>query len=275
MARGRMLNKSVCASLKFHDLPDDTCRLMATWTISLLDVRGVFYGDPAMVKSAVFPRRADVTIEQIGHYLEAMQALGLIVIFRAKGDLWQWWPGFPENQVGLRTDRESTDFPPPPDAIPQDGGNPPEGIPQDDGEFPPEMNLREGKEKGKARDYLDDVLAGQGEAGIASPTEDGDMWLEYRDKAISSYHKLTKIKPNEVAKGAIGNLAGETGFDLQKWRESIQSCLLNGVKAGNVSCMIDTYWVGGNYQDLYARKNGGEEDSTIVVEDGKRIKVVK
>ena len=115
MARGRMLNKTVCASLKFQELPDDTCRLLATWIISQLDVRGVFYGDPAMVKSYVFPRRADITIDDVRGYLDEMQATGLIVLFEAKGDIWQFWPGFTDNQAGLRADRETTEFPEPPD----------------------------------------------------------------------------------------------------------------------------------------------------------------
>lgn len=133
MARGRMLNKMVCASLKFHDLPDDTCRLLATWIIPHLDKNGVFYADPAMVKSYVFPRRADITTEQVQEYLDCLVYAGLVVFFEAKGDTWQHWPGFMDNQVGLRADRETTDFPQPPEAMPetirQDAGKMPEPIP--------------------------------------------------------------------------------------------------------------------------------------------------
>lgn len=113
MARGRMLNKSVSASKKFHLLPDDTCRLLATWTIAHLDINGVFYADPVMVKSLIFPRRGDVNIEQIELYIEAMQRIGLIILFEADGQLWQYWPGFADNQANLRTDREKSDFPAP------------------------------------------------------------------------------------------------------------------------------------------------------------------
>jgi len=154
MARGRMLNKTICASKQFDDLPDDTCRLLATWIISNLDCRGVFYGDPAMVKSYVFPRRADVTMDQVTGYLETMSKVGLIVLFDAKGETWQYWPGFADNQIGLRAERERTTFPPPPGYIPQDdgkmpetippsGGEMPDAIPQDDGEMPAEVKLKE------------------------------------------------------------------------------------------------------------------------------------
>lgn len=140
MARGRMLNNSISRSLKFDQLPDDTSRLLATWLISHLDKNGVFYGDPVMIKSLIFPRRGDVTIEQVETYLQAMQDVGLIILFEAEGQLWQYWPGFTDNQIGLRADREATDFPLPPteDDIPEpaleptpepDNGNFPEQIP--------------------------------------------------------------------------------------------------------------------------------------------------
>ncbi len=158
MARGRMLNRSVCASVKFQDLPDDTCRLLATWIISQLDVRGVFYGDPVMVKSYVLPRRDDVTADDVRGYLQAMQDAGLIVLFEAKGDVWQYWPGFAANQVGLRTEREVTDFPLPPadptEAPPRDDGNLPEPCRNDAGTNPaniPQKGIERNRSKGKGK----------------------------------------------------------------------------------------------------------------------------
>ncbi len=145
MARGRMLNKSVGASKKFQALPDDTCRLLASWTISHLDKRGVFHADPAMVRSYVFPRRTDVTEEQIIEYLAAMQEAGLIVVFITNGDAWQYWPGFTHNQIGLRDDRETTTYPPPPDTSEaidlEPSGNLPASIPQVSRDLPAEEKL--------------------------------------------------------------------------------------------------------------------------------------
>ena len=157
MARGRMLNKTVSLSLKFHDLPDDTCRLLATWIISQLDYRGVFYADPAVVKSMVFPRRTDITIDDVARYLDAMQEAGLIEVFEVRGELWQSWPGFAHNQIGLRAERERTEYPPPPgwsepeappedSESPQDGGKLQDDSPQDAAKKPAEG---EGKVKVK------------------------------------------------------------------------------------------------------------------------------
>ena len=150
MARGRMLNKSISGSVKFHNLSDDTCRLLATWIIAHLDMRGVFYGDAAMVRSVVFPRRTDVTIEQVECYLCEMEAAGLMWRFRCKGDIWQVWPGFAGEQIGMRADRESSAFPTPPDAQPETpcaiAGNLPETIRQFSGNVSAQSKAKEVKE---------------------------------------------------------------------------------------------------------------------------------
>jgi len=141
-----MLNKSVSGSIKFHNLSDDTCRLLATWIIAHLDMRGVFYGDAAMVKSVVFPRRADVSADRVEVYLQEMEH-GLMWRFEAKGDVWQHWPGFLGEQIGIRPDRESTPFPPPPDLQPTEtppvSGNLPEDFRQSSGNDPPQSKVKE------------------------------------------------------------------------------------------------------------------------------------
>lgn len=117
MARGRMLNRDVCVSLKFHALASDATRLLATWCIAHLDKHGVFYGDPMLVKAAVLPMRADLDHTFVAQALADMERTGLIVLFQAAGRTWQWWPGFAANQPNLRAERESTTFPDPPSTL--------------------------------------------------------------------------------------------------------------------------------------------------------------
>lgn len=143
MARGRLLNRTVCASLKFHLLSNDTCRLLATWTIAHLDMNGVFYGSATMVKSHVFPRRVDVSLEDIEGYIQEMIALDLIYRFEANGDVWQCWPGFAENQPNLRRDRERPEYPLPPGI----DGKMTADYRHDDGKDPAEEKLREVKRR--------------------------------------------------------------------------------------------------------------------------------
>lgn len=116
MARGRFLNRKISVSDKLNDLPDDTCRLLATWIIPYLDKNGVYYARPGIVKSTVFTIREDVTFAQVETYLQAMHDIKLICLFDGKdGKRYQYWPGFEDEQPNLRKDREKTDMPEPPD----------------------------------------------------------------------------------------------------------------------------------------------------------------
>jgi hypothetical protein len=121
-----------------------------------------------------------------------------------------------------------------------------------------------GDEKPPPRDYLGDVLEAQdsnGKEGVADPSQDVDNWLQYRDKALAAYKELTSLYPdNEVGKPAIGNLAGEADFDLQRWRDSISSCRLHGVNPRNIACMIDTYRAGGDYGEMWDKRREQEEE---------------
>ncbi len=139
MAKGRMLNVSVSASKKMDNLQSDTARLLATWTIAHLDFNGVFYADPTMVRSRVFPRRSD-SLEDIENYLQDMERVGLIVLFEADGERWQYWPGFADNQPGLRRERERSDYPLPPTTRQVDDKMPAD-CPRDDAEMSAENNL--------------------------------------------------------------------------------------------------------------------------------------
>lgn len=191
MARGRMLNKTISASRKFQDLPDDTCRLLATWIIPHLDMNGVFYAEPAMVKAFVFPRRTDITADQVEQYLDAIERAGLIYRFWANGDLWQCWPGFADNQVGLRRDRESTDYPTPPAELPQlaagDAVTEPEDCRQEADELPAEVKRTEVKVKVKVREEE------AGEApGAAAPPVPVNL-LEWRQHVKDSKNPTAAI----------------------------------------------------------------------------------
>lgn len=108
-----MLSKTICMSDQFNALGDDFSRLLATWVIPHLDMRGVFYADPRIVRAAVFPMRDDVTVERVQYAINMMREVGLIEVFEAGGKAWMVWPKFAEHQTGLRTDRETTQYPDP------------------------------------------------------------------------------------------------------------------------------------------------------------------
>lgn len=113
-----MINNAICRDKKVNDLSDDTCRLLFTWLITSTDCEGRTYGDAALVKSIVFPRRLDITIDMVEEYLQEMQSSGLIMRYEVDGDQYIWFPNFDKNQIGLRKDREpSSELPAAPDEV--------------------------------------------------------------------------------------------------------------------------------------------------------------
>ena len=112
-----MVANNICKDKDVHQLSDDTCRLLFTWLITFADCEGRTYGDPAIVKSTVYPRRTDITVEQIDGYLNELNSSGLILRYTAEDDLYILFPAFDKNQPGLRKDREPvSEIPPPPSA---------------------------------------------------------------------------------------------------------------------------------------------------------------
>jgi len=128
MAKGRMINSKITLDKKVHDLSCDTSRLAFTWLVSFADVEGRTPGDPAIVKSLIFPRRADVSAEQIETYINEWAVAGLILWYEAEDDLWIQFPKFDDNQKGLRKDREAPSNIPAPQ-LRSDSGQTPEQVP--------------------------------------------------------------------------------------------------------------------------------------------------
>lgn len=106
MARGRMITNRIASDAKINQLSDDTSRLAFTWLITFADVEGRTHGDPAMVRSMVFPRRGDITVEQMETYIQQWSDFGLIYWYEGNGDKWIEFVNFKKNQPNLRGDRE-------------------------------------------------------------------------------------------------------------------------------------------------------------------------
>jgi len=292
MARGRMLNKTVSLSLKFHDLPDDTCRLLATWIISQLDYRGVFYADPAVVKSMVFPRRTDITIDDVARYLDAMQEAGLIEVFEVRGELWQSWPGFAHNQIGLRAERERTEYPPPPgwsepeappedSESPQDGGKLQDDSPQDAAKKPAEG---EGKVKVKLSTKEDCAASA---AKPPSPTpEPPPAPPKPRKrkakpkapvpKAVQVFRENAHRYPPKAWYTRVGEAVGEDSDNLERWGALVLEWVGRGYNPTNVSGMLDAFSNGGLQKrivqaDPSMRKKPQAESVDPVIREQQRI----
>jgi hypothetical protein len=150
MARGRMLNRSISHSKKVADLVNELGSdhgLFLTWMIAHLDREGRIHGDPEVLKGMVAPRIAAITPAVIRQTAARAMELGLIQWYEVDGDSFIAFPGFPENQVGLRVDREPKSQIPPPSSEPShhiDASLPP-NCRQTADNHPSEGKGREGK----------------------------------------------------------------------------------------------------------------------------------
>lgn len=107
MANGRMLNKKICADKRVDDLDDPWSMMAFERLITHADREGRTPGDPAVVKSLVYPRRRNITPEMMEGYILQWFEAGLVVWYEADGDLWIWFPNFEKNQPGMRKDKEA------------------------------------------------------------------------------------------------------------------------------------------------------------------------
>ena len=136
-----MVVNAIASDKKINMLSDDTSRLAFTWLITFADCEGRTHGDPAVVRSMLFPRRQDVTIERMTAYIVEWALLGLVIWYESDGDVWISFPKFDKNQPGLRKDREAPSrIPTPPeidlDELRSKAGANPEYLP---------VKLKEGK----------------------------------------------------------------------------------------------------------------------------------
>lgn len=106
MAKGRFISKEICLDKKVNELSDGYSMVGFTWLITHTDCEGRTYGDPAIVKSLIFPRRIAITVEMIAGYIQEWEEVGLIITYQVNGDQYIEFPNFGKHQVGLRKERE-------------------------------------------------------------------------------------------------------------------------------------------------------------------------
>lgn len=113
MAQGRMLKKVICTSKKLASLRTDSARLLYTWLLPHLDIEGRFSGDISVIKGNIFPRLDHITNKKIERDLRDLVKNDLIIVYKAKGDIFLQFIEFHKHQ-SLRRDREAkSDIPAP------------------------------------------------------------------------------------------------------------------------------------------------------------------
>ena len=107
MAKGRFISKEICLDKKVNSLSDGYSMVGFTWLITHADCEGRIYGDPAIVKSLIFPRLLNITVEMVAGYIQEWEDAGLIKTYEVNDDKYIEFPNFGKHQVGLRKERES------------------------------------------------------------------------------------------------------------------------------------------------------------------------
>ena len=115
MASGRMLNKKISLNRAVNELSCDSSRLAFTWTIPHLDRDGRIHGEPDVLKAIIFPRRQDISTEEMRGYIAEWAERKLVIWYELEGDQYLQFPAFADNQIGMRYERESKSNIPPVD----------------------------------------------------------------------------------------------------------------------------------------------------------------
>ena len=92
MPRGRMLNKEISVSNKLPKVCVHA-RLLFTWMIPHLDVKGKIFGDSALIKGTVVPYLEDFTVKKIEKWLQELANVKLILIYGNERK-YIYFPGF-------------------------------------------------------------------------------------------------------------------------------------------------------------------------------------
>lgn len=179
MARGRMLNCSICINEEIDAIITKLgfkAGLFVTWMIPHLDVEGRMTGIPAAVRAHVMPLRIeDFPIDLVEQILQEANDEGVIKWYTMNGKRCIWFPKFISNQRGLRKDREAPSSVPPP---PTDGATP-ESIRSSSGPDPDEVPLNRNGSQSEEESKENE----SGGADGASPPADPDTPLVRAEKA--------------------------------------------------------------------------------------------
>jgi hypothetical protein len=126
MPDGRMLHKKISLNEAIADLENDTHRLLFTWAIAHLDIKGRLTGSPRQFKAIVAPLLEHITPKTVQKFFADAQSKGLIYRYEVDGIAVVEYPKFSHLQK-LRADRESpSKLPAPPLKTPEPPGNAPD-----------------------------------------------------------------------------------------------------------------------------------------------------
>jgi len=102
-----MLKKRICESKSLGLLKSDSARLLYTWLIPWLDIKGRHSADPDLIKGHIFPKIKSMTIKKIVALVNDLVDNNLIILYQINGEYYLQYVQFTEHQV-LNPNREAT-----------------------------------------------------------------------------------------------------------------------------------------------------------------------
>ena len=112
MARGRFVDKGTCLDKKINSLSVDS-ELGFILLLTHADCEGRVFGDPEIVRSFIFPRRKEITVEMVEGFIKEWHDAGMIVWYEAEDDMYIQFVNFEKHQIGLRKEKEAPSTIPP------------------------------------------------------------------------------------------------------------------------------------------------------------------
>jgi len=122
MPQWRKLHTKITESLDFHDIPDDTSRLI--WALLPLvlcrEGRGIYSGP--WLKSKLFPLRDDITGAEVFDRFQWFVERGMVVAYEVEGREYFYVPTFAGHQGNTTREAESN-YPAPPEWVETDSAD--------------------------------------------------------------------------------------------------------------------------------------------------------
>jgi hypothetical protein len=272
MARGRFISNDVISDKETNDLSSDTCRLAYVYLITIADCEGRVAGDPAYLKSLLFPRRYDITPDMVREFILEWVEAGFVIWYEcSNGEKALRLVNFEKHQRGLRKEREAASVFEDPAYCKVLAGD-------------LLKNGKDLKEKEKIKNNKNTNLNINGNSGVSDGL-DPDLVgsnppQEKRSPLLEAFEKTTQIiQPSELidARGFIAwekEIAKWEGFDatVQDVKEAIE-------KADKMKSNLS--WPGSITKYMasaIARRKRGvssdadtDDDGLVLLDDGRKI----
>lgn len=111
-----MLKKRISESKGLGSLKSDSARLLYTWLIPWLDIKGRHSADPEIIKGHIFPKIKSMTIKKIITLLTDLDNNNLIISYQADGEGYLQYTQFTKHQILNPKKEATTKIPDPPES---------------------------------------------------------------------------------------------------------------------------------------------------------------